>query len=99
MSGSHFIVQTIKVLLIDATAVTLGECQGTVIQYIFPTHVFFVPNIEGLAKMVLMWEAKVVVAADTAAAAHAAVADTAADAAETKWKQKVTPDQGDLMNK
>ena len=37
-----------------------------------------------------MWEAKVFVAADTAAAAHAAVADMAADAAETKWKQKVT---------
>ena len=34
--------------------------------------------------MVLTWEAKVVAAAD-------------ADAAETNWKHKVTPDRGDLM--
>ena len=38
-----------------------------------------------------MWEAKVVAAADAAAA-------DAADAAETNWKHKVTPDRGDLMN-
>ena len=36
MSGSHFIVQTSKFLLIDATAVTLGEGHGKVIQYITP---------------------------------------------------------------
>ena len=36
MSGSHFIVQTSKFLLIDATAVTLGQGHGKVIQYISP---------------------------------------------------------------
>ena len=40
--------------------------------------------------MVLTWEAKVAAAAD---------ADAAADAAETNWKYKVTPDRGDLINK
>ena len=34
MSSSHFIVQTSKFLLIDATAVTLGQGHGKVIQYI-----------------------------------------------------------------
>ena len=33
-SGFHFISQTSKFLLIDATAVTLGQGQGKVIQYI-----------------------------------------------------------------
>ena len=32
MSGSHFIMQTSKFLLIDATAVTLGQGHGEVIQ-------------------------------------------------------------------
>ena len=36
MSGSHFIAQTIKFLLIDATAVTLGQGHGNVIEYISP---------------------------------------------------------------
>ena len=36
MSGSHFIAQTSKFLLIDATAVTLGQGHGKFIQYIFP---------------------------------------------------------------
>ena len=36
MSGSHLIVQTIKFLLINATAVTLGEGHEEVIQYISP---------------------------------------------------------------
>ena len=54
----------------------------------FPqTHIFFVPNIKGLAQTVLMWEGKVFAAAD---------AD--ADAAETDWKHKVTPERGDLIN-
>ena len=50
------------------------------------THIFFVPNMKGLAQTVLMWEGKVFAAAD---------AD--ADAAETDWKHKVTPERGDLM--
>ena len=36
--------------------------------------------------MILTWEAKLF-----------AAADMAADAAETNWKHKVTPDQGDLI--
>ena len=36
MSGSHFIAQTSKFLLMDDTAVTLGQGQGKVIQYISP---------------------------------------------------------------
>ena len=38
MSGSHFIVQTSKFLLIDVTAVNLGQGQGheKVIEYISP---------------------------------------------------------------
>ena len=36
MSGSHFIAQTSKFLLIDATAVTLGQGHGKVNQYIYP---------------------------------------------------------------
>ena len=49
------------------------------------THIFFVPNIKGLAQTVLTWEGKVFAAAD-------------ADAAETDWKHKVTPERGDLIN-
>ena len=83
MSGSHFIVQTSKFLLMDVTAVTLGQGHGKVVQYIFPqTHILFVPNIKGLAETVLTWEGKVFAAAD---------AD--ADAAETDWKHNVTPDR------
>ena len=36
MSGSHFVAQTSKFLLIDATAVNLGQGHGKVIQYIPP---------------------------------------------------------------
>ena len=36
MSSSHFIAQTSKFLLIDTTAVTLGQGQRKVIQYISP---------------------------------------------------------------
>ena len=47
ISGSPFIAQTSKFLLIDATAVTLGQGHRKVIQYCtYPqTHIFFVPNI------------------------------------------------------
>ena len=49
----------------------------------FPqTHIVFVPNILGLVQTVLTWEAKIV---------------AAADAAETNWKHKVTPDWDDLI--
>ena len=36
MRGSYFIAQTSKFMLIDATAATLGQSQGKVIQYISP---------------------------------------------------------------
>ena len=55
MSSSHFIMQTSKFLLIDATAVTLGQDHGKVIQYISPD--LYIP-----CQMVLMREAKVVAA-------------------------------------
>ena len=48
------------------------------------THIFFVPNIKGLAETVLTWEGKV-------------FADADADEAETDWKHKVTPERGDLI--
>ena len=64
----------------DATAVTLGRSSSTIPQ----THIFFVPNIKGLAETVLTWEGKVFAAAD-------------ADTAETDWKHKVTPEWGDLI--
>ena len=40
-SGSHFIAQTSKFLLIDATAVTLGQGHQQVIQYISPDSYIF----------------------------------------------------------
>ena len=73
MSGSHFIAQTSKFLLIDATTMTLGQGHGKVIQYIFPD-----PYI--LCAKYLRFSSKVFAAAE----------------AETNWKHKVTPDQGDL---
>ena len=43
MSGSHFIVQTSKFLLINATAVTLGQGHGKVIQHIsLDTYILWV---------------------------------------------------------
>ena len=36
MSGSHFIAQTSRFLLIDETAVTFGQGRGMVIQCISP---------------------------------------------------------------
>ena len=45
MSGSHFIVQKSNFLFINATAVILGQGHRNVIQYIFQTYIFFVPNI------------------------------------------------------
>ena len=36
MSGSYFIAQTSKFVLINATAMTLGQGHGRVIQYISP---------------------------------------------------------------
>ena len=62
MSGSHFIPQTNKFMLIDATVGTLGQGHGKVIPYISPD-----PYIFCLAQTVKTWEAKVFTAADAAA--------------------------------
>ena len=40
MSGSYFTVQTSIFLLIDATAVTLGQGHGKIIQYILPDLIY-----------------------------------------------------------
>ena len=90
MSGSHFIAQTSKFLLIDATAMTLGQGHGKVIQYISPDPYILCAKFLNLAQTVLTWEAKVVAAAD---------ADADTGVAETNWKHKVTPDWGDLMTR
>ena len=60
----------------------------------FPkTHIFFVPNIKGLAEVVLTWDRKVFAVGD----AEDTDAEDMGDAAEMNWKHKVTPDQGDLI--
>ena len=77
----NIMVMTSTFLLMDATAVTLGQGHGKVIQYISPDPCILCA-IKGLAQTVLTWEGKVF---------------AAADAAETDWKHKVTPERGDLM--
>ena len=44
ISGSHFIVQTSKFLLINATAMTMGQGHGKVIQYISPDLYILCPR-------------------------------------------------------
>ena len=44
MSGSDFIVHTSKFVFINATAVTLGEGNRNVIQYIVPDLYFLWPK-------------------------------------------------------
>ena len=44
MAGSHFIVQTNIFLLINVTAVTLGQCHRNVIQYISPDPYVLYPK-------------------------------------------------------
>ena len=84
MSVSHFIMLTSNFLLIDATTMTWVKVMERSSSTFYQTHIFFVLNIYGLDQMVLTWEAKVV---------------AAADAAETNWKHKVTPDRGDLIDR
>ena len=83
MSDSHFVVQTSKFLLIDATAVALGEGHGKFIQYILPDQ-YILCSKYLRAQMVLTLEAKVVAAADAAVT----------DGAETNWKHKSHPRPG-----
>ena len=43
LSGSHFIMQTSKFVLMNVKAVTLGQGHPKVIQYILPDPYFFCP--------------------------------------------------------
>ena len=70
MSGSHFIVQTSKFMLIDATAATLGQGHGKVIQYISPDPYNLCAKYLRFSWNSLTWEAKVVAAADAAVGAE-----------------------------
>ena len=45
MSGSHFIVQTNKFFITNATVVTLGQGDIKVTQYISKADTIFVPDI------------------------------------------------------
>ena len=82
MSGSYFIAQTSKFLLIDATAVTLGQGHGKVIQYISPDPYILCAKYQRFSSNSFDVRGKV----------FAAVAA----AVETNWKHKVTPDRGYL---
>ena len=73
MSGSHFIPQTTKFLLIDTTAVTLGQGHGNVIEYISPDPYILCAKYLRFSSNGFDMRGKVV---------------AAADAAETNWKHK-----------
>ena len=92
MSGSHFIAQTSKFLLIDATAVTLGQVHRKVIQYISPDS--YIPCPKYLRFSWTGFDVR-----DNSCCGGGPDAAAAADAAETNWKHKVTTDWGDLINK
>ena len=82
MSVSHFIVKTSIFFLINATAVTLGQGQRKVIQYISPDLYILCSKYVKFSINGFAWEAKVFAAADTA---------------ETNWKYGDTPDRVELM--
>ena len=85
MSGSHFIAQTSKFLLVNTTAVTLGQGHEKVIQYISPDPYILCPKYQRFSANGFDVRGKNFAAAD-------------ADAAETNWKHKVTPERGDLID-
>ena len=82
------IAQTSKFLLIDATAVTLGQSNGRVIQYISPD-----PYI--LCAKYLRFSSNGFDVRDKSCCGGGR--GGGADEAETNWTHKVTPDWGDLM--
>ena len=84
MSGSYFITQTSNFLLIDATAVTLGQGHGKVIQYISPEPYILCTKYQRFSSNSFDVRGK-------------SFSVTDADAVETNWKHKVTPDRGDLI--
>ena len=67
MSGSYFLVQRSKLLLITATAVTLGQGQGHPVHFPDP-YILCAKYLRFIAHTVSTWEAKVVVAVDATAA-------------------------------
>ena len=85
MSGSYFIAQASKFILIYETAVTLGQGHGKAIQYISPDPYILCAKYRRFSSNGFDVRGKI------------AAAD-AVDAAETNWKHKVTPDRGDLIN-
>ena len=50
MSDSHFVVQTSKFLLINATAVALGQGHGKFIQYIFARAIYYLLQISKIKR-------------------------------------------------
>ena len=56
MSGSYFIAQTNTFLLIDATAVTLGQGHGKVIEYISPDPYILCAMMWNEIPTVEVWE-------------------------------------------
>ena len=68
----------------DATAMTLGQGHEKVIQYISPDPYILCAKNQRFSSNGFGFRGKVFAAAD-------------ADAAETNWRDKVTPERGDLI--
>ena len=85
MSGSQFIVQTSKFLLINATDVTLGQGHGKVIQYIFPDLYFLCPKYVRVSWNTFRHEKQKLL-------------QTLQWQMRKRTEYIVTPDQGDLIN-
>ena len=86
MSGSLFIMQASKFLLINATAMTLGQGHGKVIQYYSPD--LYNPTYLTFSSKGFDQRGKGFAAVDAVY--------TVSDVAEMNRKHKVTPDWGDL---
>ena len=82
MIGSHLIVQTNKFLLIDATAMTLGQGHGKVIQYILSDLYILCPKYLRCSSHGFDLRGK-----SHCGGGHG----------ENELKHKVTPDRGDLI--
>ena len=89
ISGSHFILQKSKFLLIDATAVTLVQGHQKGIEYISPDSYILCANY-------LRFSWNVVDMRDKSCCSGGR-SGGGGEAAETNWKHKVTPDWGDLI--
>ena len=67
MSGSHFNVQTSKLLLINATVVNLGQGHWKAIHYILQDQYIFGPKYLRFSSNGLTYEAKAVATVDAEA--------------------------------